>query len=92
MSKIEKYNMYLYPNIKCALQELLEHHKQEHLALGYAYTIEAFEEVRAFLCLNNINHTFIVNPANERFGVRLVSVCWKSAMGEENLGWWELVK
>ena len=53
---------------------------------------EAYEEVAAFLCTNDINHTFIVNRPNERFGVRLVSVCWKGAMGEENLGWWELVK
>ena len=92
MSKIEKYNMHMYPSIKCALQELLAQHKQEHPALGCAYTDEAYENIAAFLCINDINHTFIVNPPNERFGVRLVSVCWNGAMGEENLGWWELVK
>ena len=90
MSKIEKYNMHMYPSIKCALQELLEQYKQEHPALGYAYTDEAYEEITAFLCINDINHTFVVNQPNERFGVRLVSVCWKGAMGEENLGWWEI--
>lgn len=90
MSKIEKYNMTMYPNIKCALQEMIAPYKEEHPALGYAYTDEAYEQVAAFLCINNIDHTFVVNQPNERFGVRLVSVCWKGAMGEENLGWWEV--
>ena len=92
MSKIEKYNMYMYPSIKHALQELLAQYKQEHPAVGCVYTDEAYENIAAFLCINDINHTFIINPPNERFGGRLVSVCWNSAMGEENLGWWELVK
>ena len=90
MSKIEKYNIHMYPSIKCALGELLAQYKQEHPALGYAYTEEAYEDIAAFLCINNIDHTFVVNRPNERFGVRLVSVCWNGAMGEENLGWWEI--
>ena len=92
MSKIEKYNMTMYPSIKCALQEMIAPYKEEHPALGYAYTDEAYEQVAAFLCVNNIDHTFIINQPHERFGVRLVSVCWKGAMGEENLGWWEAVE
>lgn len=92
MSKIEKYNMYMYPSIECALRELLAQYKQEHPAVGFVYTDEACEDVAAFLCINDINHTFVVNQPNERFGVRLVSVCWKSAIGEEHLSWWELVK
>ena len=92
MSKIEKYNKHMYPNIKCALQELLAQYKREHPALGYTYTGEAYEDIAAFLCINGINHTFVVNRPNERFGVRLVSVSWKGAIGEEHLGWWESVK
>ena len=92
MSKIEKYNMRMYPSIKCALKELLMQYKQEHPALDCAYTDEAYEDIAAFLCINDIKHTFVVNQPSERFGVRLISVCWKSATGEEVLGWWELIK
>ena len=90
MSKIEKYNKHMYPNIKCALQELMKLHLRDHKALGSVYTKKAYEEIAAFLCANNIDHTFIVHKENDRFGVRLVVVCWKGALGEENLGWWEV--
>ena len=95
MSKIEKYNMHMYPSINAALRELMNPYMvtdNENFELVCAFTAEAYDEVATFLCLNNIQHTFTINDPTERLGARVVMVNWKGALGEENLGWWELVK
>lgn len=90
MSKINKYNKYMYPSIKAALNELSAPYMlKSNVILGYTYTKKAAEEMAAFLCINNIPHTFTTYMPNTHLSARLVMVCWNGANGEENLGWWE---
>lgn len=95
MSKIEKYNMYLYPSISAALRELMEPYMikdNENFELVCAFTAEAYEDVATFLCLNDIKHTFTVNDANERLGARVIMVSWEIAGETHNLAWWEVIE
>ena len=95
MSKIEKYNMHMYPSIKCALQELMEPYMvkdNENFELAYAFTAEAYEDIATFLCLNDIKHTFTINEVNERLGARVVMVNWENAGETRNLAWWEIIE
>ena len=95
MSKIDKYNMYMYPSIAAALRELMEPYvikDNENFELVCAYTAEAYEDVATFLCLNDIKHTFIINDHNERLGARVITVSWEIAGETRNLAWWEIVE
>ena len=95
MSKIEKYNMYMYPSINAALRELMNPYMvmdNENLELVCAFTAEAYDEVATFLCLNNIQHTFTINDPTERLGARVVMVSWDVAGETRNLAWWEVVE
>ena len=90
MSKIEKYNKHLYPSYKDALCELVAQHQTRHDAvMGNIYTKEAYEEVAAFLCMNNIQHTFTVYPNCSRIDARIIAVTFRSGRGEQSLTWWE---
>ena len=90
MSKIEKYNLYMYPSIKVALEELMAPHTCDCLdtVLGTVYTKQASTEVSAFLCFNDIPHTFIEDRCT-RLGVSCVLVSWDVAGEMRSLGWWE---
>ena len=95
MSKIEKYNMCMYPSINAALRELMNPYMvtdKENFELVCAFTAEAYDEVAAFLCLNNIQHTFTINDPTERLGARVVMVSWDVAGETRNLAWWEVVE
>ena len=90
MSKIDKYNMYMYPSFEVALRELSAPHLIEnHSILGEVYTKKAYDEMAAFLCLNDIQHTFTRYPVCTHLGVQMLTVCWKGAAGEQSLAWWE---
>ena len=91
MSKIDKYNMYMYPNINAALRELTAPCLvKNHTILGEVYTKQAYDEMAAFLCINDIPHTFTAYPICSHRGVQMITVCWKeAAMGEQSLAWWE---
>lgn len=95
MSKIDKYNMYMYPSIAAALRELMAPYvikDNENFELVCAYTAEAYEDVATFLCLNDIKHTFIINDPNERLGARVIVVSWEIAGETRNLTWWEIAE
>ena len=95
MSKIDKYNMYMYPSITAALRELVAPYMikdNENFELICAYTAEAYEDVATFLCLNDIKHTFVINDPNERLGARVITVSWEIAGEIRNLAWWEIIE
>ena len=95
MSKIDKYNMYMYPSITAALRELMKPYvikDDENFELVCAYTAEAYEDIATFLCLNDIKHTFTVNDPTERLGARVIMVSWDAAGETGNLAYWEIVE
>lgn len=95
MSKIDKYNMYMYSSINAALRELMNPYMvidNENFELVCAFTAEAYEDVATFLCLNDIKHTFVINDPNERLGARVVTVSWEIAGETRNLAWWEIIE
>ena len=94
MSKIDKYNMYMYPSIEAALHELMAPYRveDENFELVCAFTAEAYDDIATFLCLNDIKHTFTINNINTRLGARIIMVSWDVAGETRNLAYWEIVE
>lgn len=92
MSKIKNYNRTLYESIESGLRELMKPYrldKPEEI-LACIYTPDAYEQAAAFLCINDIPHTFSICPINSKLRARVVIVTWtENDGGECNLAWWE---
>lgn len=92
MSKIKNYDRALYESIEIGLRAVISLHRFVQLGevLALTYTPKAYEEAMAFLCVNDIPHTFTYNPINSKLGARVLTVTWSEDDGtEKNLAWWE---
>ena len=92
MSKIKNYDRALYESIETGLRAVIRPHRFIQLgqALALTYTPKAYEEAMAFLCINDIPHTFTYNPINSKLGARVLTITWTEDDGtEKNLAWWE---
>lgn len=90
MSMVKNLSKDLYPSIHGAILEILN----EHLVSSFGetgnptpiYSSKAFDEVLTFLCVNNIQHQFIVlpTPLNADYD-KLISLVWSEpgAIGHE---------
>lgn len=81
MSVVKHFNKDLYPSIQDAVLEILD----EHLVSGFGepgkstpiYGHKALDEVLNFLCVNNIQHQFMVLPAPANADCdELISLVW----------------
>lgn len=90
MSAIKHFNKDLYPSIQDAVLEILD----EHLVSGFGelgkstpiYGNKALDEVLNFLCVNNIQHQFMILPAPANADCdELISLVWNEpgAVGHE---------
>lgn len=90
MSVVKNYDKNIYPSIQDAILEILD----EHLVSGFGepgkstpiYDHKALDEVLNFLCVNNIQHQFMVLPAPANADCdELISLVWNepSAVGHE---------
>lgn len=92
MSKIKNYDRALYESIEAGLREFMKPHQFKDIKnenLVEIYTPMAYEQVAAFLCINDIPHTFTINPVNSKMRARIVMVSWTENDNEHNLAWWE---
>lgn len=92
MSKIKNYDRALYESVEAGLREFMKPHRFEDIKnenLIEIYTPMAYEQVAAFLCINDIPHTFTINPVNSKMRARIVMVSWIENGSERNLAWWE---
>ena len=81
MSVVKSYDKSIYPCVQDAILEILD----EHLVSGFGepgkstpiYGNKALDEVLNFLCVNNIQHQFMVLPAPAGADCdELISVVW----------------
>lgn len=90
MSVIKNFSKDLYPSVQDAILEILD----EHLVSGFGeldkstpiYGHKALDEVLNFLCVNNIQHQFMVLPAPANADCdELISIVWNEpgAVGHE---------
>lgn len=92
MSKIKNYERTLYESILIGLHEVMKPYRQKRKEeiLFCFYTKDAYEQAVLFLCLNDIQHTFTIGPANAKLHARVVMVSWIEDDGSENsFAWWE---
>ena len=92
MSKMKNYDRALYESIEAGLEAMIAPHKFERLDEVHVpmYFPTAYENAAAFLCLNEIQHTFVVNPINPKLRARIIMVSWIEDDGtESNMAWWE---
>ena len=93
MSKTKYYDRALYESIESGLREMMKPYQFKDIKnenLIEIYTPMAYEQVAAFLCINDIPHTFTINPVNSKMRARIVMVSWVEDDGSENhLAWWE---
>lgn len=92
MSKIKNYDLALYKSIEDGLKSVMAPHKFVQLdkAITMTYTPKGYECVMAFLCVNDIPHTFTFNPVNSKLRARVVMVTWTEPDDtEKNMAWWE---
>lgn len=92
MSKIKNFDCAQYESINAGLREIITPYKLIQLGeeVALTYTPDAYEHAMAFLCLNDIPHTFTFNPVNPKLRARVVMVTWTEDDGtEKNLAWWE---
>jgi hypothetical protein len=92
MSKIKKFDRTLYESIEAGLREFMKPHQVKDVKnenLVEVYTPMAYEQVAAFLCINDIPHTFTISPVNSKMRARIVVVSWIENGSEHNLPWWE---
>lgn len=92
MGKIKNYDRALYESINAGLREIIAPYKLIQLGeeIALTYTPDAYEHAMAFLCLNDIPHTFTFNPISPKLRARVVMVTWTEDDGtEKNLAWWE---
>lgn len=90
MSMAKNYDKSIYSSVQDAILEILD----EHLVSGFGesgeptpiYGHKALEEVLNFLCVNNIQHQFMVLPAPANADCdELISLVWNEpgAVGHE---------
>ena len=93
MSKIKIYDRVMYDSIKTGLREVMAPYQFNDIRDGDltdTYTPIAYEQAAAFLCVNDIQHTFTINPIDSNLRARIVIVSWIEDDGtEDNLVWWE---
>lgn len=93
MSKIKNYDRALYESIEAGLREVMKPYQFLSLKnddLSMTYTHMAYEQAATFLCLNDIQHTFVINPVNSKLRACVVMVSWIEDDGTEgNFAWWE---
>ena len=92
MSKMKNYDRALYESIEAGLEAMIAPHKLERLDEVHIpmYFPTAYENAAAFLCLNEIQHTFVANPINPKLCARIIMVSWIEDDGtESNMAWWE---
>lgn len=92
MSKIGKYNKSMYASIRAALREMMKPYRINNplAPIEVAYNSEAYDEVVAFLCMNDIPHTITEYSIIRRLKARMIIVSWMEQDGrQESIGWWE---
>ena len=92
MSKTKYYDRALYESIESGLREMMKPYQFKDIKnenLIEIYTPMAYEQVAAFLCINDIPHTFTINPVNSKMRARIVMVSWVEDGSENHLAWWE---
>jgi hypothetical protein len=92
MSKIGKYDRFMYASIRTALREMMRPYRIDNplAPVEVTYNSEAYDEVVAFLCMNDIPHTITEYPIIRRLKARMIIVSWtEQDEHQENIGWWE---
>lgn len=92
MSKIDKYNKFMYTSTRAALREMMRPYRIDNplAPVEITYNSEACDEVAAFLCMNDIPHTIIEYPIVRKLKARMIIVSWmEQDEHQENIGWWE---
>ena len=88
MGKVKSYDKNIYPCIRDAVYEIMDHHL---LVMGNTsiYAASALNDVLFFLCENDIKHEYIVIPAP--YGAEcdeVISLVWMEDKGCENEVWY----
>lgn len=88
MSKIQSYDKNIYPCIRDAVYEIMDHHL---LVAGDAsiYDAAALNDVLFFLCENGIKHEYITMPAPSRAECdEVISLVWMEDKDYGNEVWY----
>lgn len=88
MGKVKSYDKNIYPCIRDAVYEIMDHHL---LVMGNTsiYAASALNDVLFFLCENDIKHEYTVIPAP--YGAEcdeVISLVWMEDKGCENEVWY----
>ena len=88
MGKVKSYDKNIYPCIRDAVYEIMDHHL---LVMGNIsiYAASALNDVLFFLCENDIKHEYTVIPAP--YGAdcdEIISLVWMEDKGCENEVWY----